>query len=137
MPHISETEFRNRFVPLVIGARDLPKKPLDLNILYISAILNLDPAINYSEKELNEKLRLWSDRFGKNFTLDHVTLRRYLIDAGYITRDPAGKSYQVGESSLPYTFDPSLRNLDLETMIQEALKEREERKKQFMKSKDG
>lgn len=137
MPHISESEFKNRFVSIIISSRDLPKKPLDLNILYISATLSLEPGVKYSEKELNEKLRKWSDSFGQNFALDHVTMRRNLIDNRYITRDAAGSSYQLGEEETPFTFDPSVRDLNLEALVQQAIKEREERKKMFMKKQDG
>lgn len=133
MPHITEAEFKNRFVSIIMSSRDLPKKPLDLNILFVSAILGLKPDRQYSEKELNEELRLWTDVFGKNFILDHVTLRRYLIDEGYITRDPAGTTYQVSEAGILYTYDLSLRDLDLDTLLQEAKREREERKQKYMK----
>jgi len=133
MTHITEEQFKNRFSSLILGARDLPKKTLDLHILFISATLNLDPHKGYSEAELNEQLHAWSDQFGGNFALDHVTLRRYLIDAGYLQRDAAGNVYQLNKHAAPFTFDDSLANIDLGKLVDDARREREERKRRYMK----
>jgi len=135
MPHISESEFRNRFPSLIISSRDFPKKPQDINILFISAILGFKPDREYSEKEVNEELRKWVEAFGENLPLDHVTMRRYLVDAGYILRDADGSSYSTGLQT-EYTFDDGLRNLDLPALVQEAIAEREERKRKFMQAKE-
>ena len=132
MPHISESQFRSRFATLILGGRNLPKKQLDLHILYISAILGLDPRRQYSETELNEELRTWTESYGHNFGLDHVTLRRYLIDAGYIQRDAAGTSYALATTDPTYSFDPSIWQLDLQEVINEAKEERERRKEQYL-----
>lgn len=133
MSHITEEQFKKRFVSLVLGGRDLPKKALDLNVLYFSAVLGLDPRREYSEAELNDALRIWSDKFGTNFALDHVTLRRYLIDAGYLKRDAAGVVYRLNTQDTPFTFDVSLANLDLDQLLDDARREREERKQRYLK----
>jgi hypothetical protein len=131
--HITISEFQNRFVSLILGGRDLPKKRLDRHILFISSILKLEPERLYSESELNDELRKWTIHFGTNFGLDHVTLRRFLIDERYINRDSAGMTYELETADLPFTFDPSIEKLDLEELINEAKREREERKQRFMK----
>ena len=133
MPHLSTSQFTERFISLVLGARDLPKKPSDRHILFVSAVLRLEPGRQYAESELNDKLMKWSDRFGRNFGLNHVTLRRFLVDEGYLRRDSYGKAYQLAVDALPYTFDPALRELDLEALIAEARRARDARKQQFMK----
>jgi hypothetical protein len=132
MPHITESQFSQRFATLILAGRNLPKKQLDLNVLYISAILGLDPQRSYSESELNEALRTWTEPYGTNFGLDHVTLRRYLIDAGYIQRDAAGTSYALATTDQAFTFDPSIRQLNLEEVINKAKEERERRKQQYL-----
>ena len=43
MSHITESQFTDRFVSLVLGSRELPKKQLDRHILFISSILKLEP----------------------------------------------------------------------------------------------
>jgi hypothetical protein len=133
MSHITHTQFTGRFVSLILGGRDFPKKHLDRHILFISSILKLDAKRQYSESELNEALRKWTSPFGDNFGLDHVTLRRFLIDERYIKRDAAGTSYELETEGLPYTFDRSIESLDLEELINEARVERERKKQRYMK----
>jgi hypothetical protein len=91
------------------------------------------PSRTYSENEINDELQKWSVPFGDNFGLDHVTLRRYLVDEMYIKRDIAGKLYELGTSDLPYTFDQSKKELDLKELINEGMKEKELRKQQYAK----
>jgi len=133
MAHITHDQFVNRFTSLILGGRDLPKKEQDLHILFISAILNLNANREYSEAEINDELRQWTAQFGTNFGLDHVTLRRYLIDARYIQRDVAGNAYQLNLSDLPFTYDNTLKNLDLGKLLEDARREREERKQRYLK----
>ena len=45
-----------------------------------------NPDRTYSVEEINLLLGDWSERFGDNFGLDHVTLRRALIDAVFTAR---------------------------------------------------
>lgn len=133
MPHITESQFTSRFVSLILGGQGFPKKRPDRDILFISAIIRLDPERKYTESELNDELRKWTRSFGDSFALDHVTLRRYLIDENYIKRDSAGLAYELGTTDLPYTYDQSIAALDLDELIFEAKLEREKRKQQFMK----
>ena len=133
MSHITASQFTDRFVSLVLAGRELPKKPLDRHILLLSSILKLEPGRKYSEKELNEELQIWVIHFGRSFGLDHVTLRRYLIDEKVLIRDPAGGTYELAADGLPYTFDESIRALDLEKLVAEAKQARELRKQQYLK----
>ena len=105
MPHITASQFTDRFVSLVGDGRDFPKKELDRHVLLISSILRLDPKRQYSEAELNDELRKWTAPFGRNFGLDHVTLRRFLVDEGYLTRDAAGTTYERQTRGLPNSSD--------------------------------
>jgi hypothetical protein len=136
MPHITESQFKSRFVSLVMGGGSLPKKREDQQILFVSAILALDPQRHYSETEMNDALQPWSRSFGGSFGLDHVTLRRLLIDDGFITRDAAGTSYVLNLDTPPCTYDASIAEIDLDTLIEEARLEREERKRKYMASSD-
>ncbi|CAG0935873.1 hypothetical protein TFLX_04724 [Thermoflexales bacterium] len=134
MPHITEAQFRERFTPLYFAGQDLPKKPFERQIVLISAILGLDPARVYSESEFNGELQKWVLLFGRRYNLDHVTLRRYLIDERYIVRDNAGSAYQLAaRETLPYTFEATLQHLDLAALIAEAQAARELKKQQYLK----
>jgi hypothetical protein len=109
----------------------LPRDYVQRHILFISAALGLDPQRQYSESELNEELRRWTARFGSPVNLDHVTLRRSLVDEGYLNRDTAGKSCDL-TTEWPYTFDPSIKTPDLEALITEARVARELEKQQYL-----
>lgn len=131
MTHITSSEFSERFVALILGARDLPKKPVGFHVLLISAIIGLDPGKEYAESEINAELQRWVLTFGSNFSLDPIALRRYLIDANYLSRDPAGKVYRLQTADQRYSFDPEIRSIDLEGLIKKAKEDREKRKQQY------
>ena len=132
MPHITASQFQNRFVTLIIGGRDFPKKHLDRHILFISAILGLEPQRQYSESELNAELKKWVARFGSHVKLDYATLRRFLVDERYVRRDRTGTSYQVAATDVPYTFDRSIEALDLEGLVVAARTAQELKKQQYL-----
>ncbi len=136
MTHITDAQFRDRFVALYFSGQDLPKKPLDRQIVFISALLKLESGRTYSESELNAELQRWVLAFGRRYSLDHVTLRRYLIDERYLIRDSAGGAYQLADlTSAPTTFDGTLFNLDLDALIAEAKVARELKKQQYQQGK--
>jgi len=127
--HITHQAFEEQFPRLILSARDLPRKRLPFNILLISAILRLDPELVYREAEINDQLQRWILEFGRNLPLEHVELRRYLVDAGYLTRDRSGSSYKAQSDAGTYSFDLSLRQVDLVELIAEARAERDARKR--------
>ena len=132
MPHITEAQFTDRFVALTLSSHELPKKLLDRHIVLISTILKIEPGRAYTEKEINEALQVWVLHFGRTFAVDHVSLRRYLIDEKYLIRQPAGGTYELA-AGMPYTFDESIRDLDLEKLVDDAKQARELKKQQYLK----
>ncbi len=133
MTHITDAQFRERFSALYFSGQDLPKKPVDRQIVLISAILGLQPDRQYSEAELNAELQKWVILFGRRYGVDHVTLRRYLIDEKFIQRDSAGTAYRLSAlDTLATTFDATLFNLDLAALIAEATAARELKKQQYL-----
>ena len=133
MSHITASQFAQRFVSIILDGRDLPKKRLDRHILYISAILRLQPQRQYSERELNDVLRHWTERFGVNIGLDHVTLRRFLVEERFLKRDAAGMSYELDTTDLSYAFERSIELLGLEELISKAKIKREKKRQRYMK----
>ncbi len=133
MSLISAEEFTRRFLPLVLNSTQLPKKAADLHILLYSAILNLESDQSYTEKEINAHLQGWCLHFGQTMGLDHVTLRRALVDEGFLKREPSGNHYSVNFDALPAQFDPNIRTLDLAALMAQAIEERELRKQEFLR----
>ena len=133
MSEIALAQFSDRFVALVLGARDLPKKALDLNILLYSSVLGLEAGRPYSEGELNAELQRWILGFAGNFGLDHVTLRRFLIDEKYLRRDPAGMAYQLEPAGQRFSYDRTIGSIDLYSLIADARRERESRKQEHLR----
>jgi hypothetical protein len=128
---------KNRVVSMILGRQGFPKKDLDRHILFISATLGLDPQRRYTERELNSELRKWTTRFGSPVNLDHVSLRRFFVDEHCVRRDSASQSYELTTTGWPYTFDPSIRALDLEALIDEAMTAREPKTQQYLSRSAG
>ncbi len=94
---ISAEEFSRRLRALARGGvgPGLPRRSGDAHILLEAVALTLTVAPTYTEKELGEALREWLAAAGPRVDIDPVSLRRHLVDAGYLVRDPAGRSYRV------------------------------------------
>ncbi|GAB4469566.1 MAG: hypothetical protein Kow0088_01650 [Anaerolineales bacterium] len=137
MNEISFNEFSRRFTALVLNQTSLPKKHSDLHLLLYSATLFFQPHKSYTEKEVNKILNHWCSAFGKNLGLDHVSLRRALVDEGLLQRDPSGNHYTLELDNLPYQYDPAIQSLDLHQLIQQAMAEKERRKQEYLSSRKG
>jgi hypothetical protein len=135
--HITHQAFEEQFPRLILSARDLPKKAVPFNVLLISAVIRLDPERSYDEAEVNAELQRWILEFGQDLPLGHVELRRFLVDAGYLMRDKAGLSYRVQAGSGIFTFDASLRELDLVALVADAKAKREAQRRAYTKSQDS
>jgi len=60
-----------------------------------------------SERDVNEALKAQLAGVANFLDTDHVELRRWLVDAGWLTRDGFGREYQrVAAAALPATLQP-------------------------------
>lgn len=73
----------------------VPKRPEDQALLARLAASRLEPARAYRESEVNEALGGWLGSFCAPFGIDHVTLRRIMVDTRLLDRDRAGATYRV------------------------------------------
>lgn len=111
---------------------DYPRKPQD-RIVFLGALsISLMQRELYSEPELNEAIADWLQSFDAATTLDHVTLRRYLVDAGYLLRDEAGLHYSVDRAALSAEFEETVLSLDALKIAQQARAEREARRQAYV-----
>ena len=130
---ITLTDFRKRLEVLCInkGSPCLPKKYEDQQILFKSIILTLEPDKDYTEFEINNAITKWLAEIGRELDVDHVSLRRSLVDNRYISRDDEGRVYKVIKDR-DELFDPEINDLDPANIINEALIRKEEKKREFL-----
>jgi hypothetical protein len=138
MSKINAAEFKQRLEALLLspGGRGLPRKRRDWDILFKSITLALEAGRDYSEKEVNQAVEEWLDSIGQAIEIDYVTLRRHLVDAGYLVRDLAGTSYRVGLETMAELFEPAADTVDPAAVVEEARSRKEQRKRQYLENKD-
>ena len=119
---ITVLEFEKRLVALCRGMiSGLPKKRRDRHIIFRSITQTLDRTVVYSEQSINQGLKKWASEVGAGVEVDHVTLRRYLIDAGYLRRDPHGIAYQVRpDGNGEVEFELAVGRVDSAAVVQAA-----------------
>ena len=111
MEVITRQEFTERLVQLCVssGLRGIPRKIRDRHILLKSITLTLELKSEYAEHELNDELRSWLSEVGKTIRrVDHVNLRRLLVDQEYVGRSRDGSRYWVAVGSR-YREDSTLK----------------------------
>ncbi|MBE0411452.1 MAG: DUF2087 domain-containing protein [Anaerolineales bacterium] len=133
---MNKEEFIKRLATLCLksGLSDLPKDLRDQHILLKSIELTLEPSGTFTEKEINEQIKKWVDDVSQIKGLDQATLRRRLIDTGYLKRSKDGTTYQLtpGSSQKEY-FDESVDQLDIPMEIEKAREEIETRKRDYLR----
>ena len=70
--------------------------PADFALLMAAAAHAFAPGRTYTEPEVNERLRAWLAGAGAMLEVDHVELRRWLVDTGALARDGFGRAYARG-----------------------------------------
>lgn len=139
MTKITVATFKNRLATLCLkkGGRGLPRKADDQHLLFKSIALTLDARAAYTETDINLALTTWLDSVGQLLEIDHVTLRRYLVDAGYLGRDANGATYRLRPEAGAALFEPAIDALDPLAVIEAARREQEERKRAYLEKKDN
>jgi len=130
---ITLAEFEERLAAICLGGAGsaFPRRSRDRQILYRSIIQRLDHTREYSEGDLNEALQQWLLDIGACLDIDHVTLRRYLVDERYLSRVANGSAYEVKATGSNFIqFDPSVAVIDPIAVIQAAKDRVAERKRQ-------
>jgi len=113
------------------GSPCLPKKYDDQQILFKSILLTLDKEKKYAEVEINLAITKWLKEVGRVIEVDHVSLRRGMVDNQYLIRDDESKSYMVSDKR-DELFDPGINSVDPSLVVKEAMELKEEKKRQFL-----
>lgn len=133
-------QFTKRLVSLCLrsGLDGMPKAEVDQQVLFKSAALLIGTAGPLSEKEVSEKLQIWLTDVCVIKNFDRVTMRRYMVDAGYLTRSNNGASYQVAQPGpRPELFDEDVDKINPVDTIRSAREEMERRKQAFIQKSKG
>ncbi len=133
---ITSEEFQQRLTELCLrgGPTGFPRRRRDRHILLKSVALTLDKRAEYTEPEVNTKLRLWLRDVGAPFHLDHVDLRRYLIDEEFLGRSKDGSRYWVAAFSRhQLVFDPEIEEVDVNRLLSQARARLEGKKEEFLR----
>ena len=113
---MSETEVRAVLKRMLANGplTALPVRPRDLEVLLALAAAQFEPGRKYSESQVNDRLQEWLEPFCSPFGVDHVTVRRCLVDAGLIARDKAGATYEVARKISPVKVEPAAIMADVQ-----------------------
>ena len=97
----------------------LPTRRKDRWILLHAISRQFSPDEILSEKEVNERIEEWLSGPGKTMHVDHVWIRRELIDGRFLERDPAGKEYRRDSGyQWMFSFAPEVESLDLAALVE-------------------
>lgn len=106
----TETEVRTTLRRMLANGplTALPRRPRDLDVFLKLAAGRFEPRRAYSEPEVNDRLQAWLEPFCSPFGVDHVTVRRCMVDARLLVRDPAGSTYRLASKvSVPSALEPA------------------------------
>lgn len=74
--------------------------PLDRDLVLALGAAVLEPGRPLREHEVNRRLADWLADVGAMVRTDHIELRRWLIDTGFVERDAWGHACERGPSQL-------------------------------------
>ena len=70
----------------------------DRALVLALAAAAIEPGRAHREADVNGMLQSWLKGPGAMLRTDHVELRRWLVDAGFLSRDGFGRAYVRGEA---------------------------------------
>jgi hypothetical protein len=73
----------------------LAASPAEFNMLLYSLRHEFAVSRTYAEREVNELIKHWLQSVGGMLEVDHVEMRRWLVDLAILARDAYGRVYQL------------------------------------------
>lgn len=131
MTPIGEREYRDRLERVLAsgGGQAFPRAGRDRAILLHALSQRLASAPRLDEREVTGLITAWLATTGAALEVDAVSLRRYLVDDGFLERDPSGSSYRPSSRFEDRTpFAAEVKALDPEDLIERARERRRERR---------
>ena len=107
----------------------IPRRKKDAEVFLALAASSFDPQSAYTESETNEHLIEWLAGFTCPFALDHVTVRRCLVDFCFLSRDQSGSSYTTNQTLIGNVIEPAARSVQPRYVLEEVQREKDQRKR--------
>jgi hypothetical protein len=129
---ITPEQFEKRLVDLCVsgGLTGLPRRPVDREILYTGVLATLPRDRTYTQEALNAELGSWLVRIAESLEVDHVTLRREMVDRGFLVREPDGSRYRaVVPDWWSTAFDEAVLEVDVSEVVERGRDQRQRRKR--------
>ena len=106
-----------------------PKRRADLIVLLSLVSARFEAGRAYREDDVNDRLIEWLEPFVLREAIDHVTLRRVLVDEQFLLRNATGTAYRLNAPKLDATIDTAARWVDPGAVLAAQRRQREERKR--------
>jgi hypothetical protein len=113
----------------------LPKRPADQELLAALAAARFEAGTTYSEAQVNEQLIAWLETISEPFGIDHVTLRRMLVDSRLLVRTSTGSTYRMNEARRGEL--QGLEGVDPAALLDDIAHERDRRKARHSAGPEG
>ncbi len=112
--------------------RRLPKKREDAEVLLALSLVDLDPEGIFDETDMNRHLSAWLAEIShEGGAADYVTLRRYLVDLGFLRRASDGLVYRVRGERVDEVLSTAAKSVDPKQIFYEVTQERRQRRGSF------
>jgi hypothetical protein len=137
---MTREQFIQRLASLCLrsGLSGFPKDALDQQILLKSATLLVPNQGPFSEAEIGQVLQHWLDQVCPIQNFDRVSLRRWLVDTGYLARTSDGAAYTIQDGPAQAAlFRPEVAQVDVVAEMTAARDEMERRKAQYLAKSKG
>ena len=112
----------------------MPKNHDDALFFLALAASSFDSQCVYSESEVNHHLVEWLVGFTQADEMDHVTVRRYLVDFQMLMRDASGTEYRTNQTVINNVIEPAGRSIQPRYVMEAVRVERLRRKRAATKT---
>jgi hypothetical protein len=114
------------------GMAGLPRDEASRHVLFTSMVAALPVGAALDEPGVNARLSRWIETSGIK-ELDHLTLRRCLVDAGYLDRRADGSGYRVvADPPGRPPLEAGVTDVDLGAVLEARRKEMARRKAEYL-----
>ena len=108
--------------------RRLPRTQSETAVVLALGASMVDPQRGYDEVEISRVIMEWMSGFCDQNRLDHVTMRRYMVDHRLLQREAQGAGYRANQTIIGTIIEPSARSTIPGDILDRLTIERAERK---------